>query len=60
MFLASSAASVNEWSDEYRLGRPTPKTRSAPIASEAIAATRAESMPPESPRITDLNLFFST
>ena len=38
----------------------TPTTCSGPIASTAIAATTDESMPPDSPRITDRNPFFRT
>ena len=53
-------ASSIECSDEYLLGIATPFTRLAPSASIAIAATRAESIPPESPRTTDLNPFLPT
>jgi hypothetical protein len=38
----------------------TPTTFSAPIASQAIAATRVESMPAGEPRITDSNPFLRT
>ena len=36
---------------------PTPYTFSAPIASAAIAATTAESMPPLTPSTTERNRF---
>jgi hypothetical protein len=48
-----------EWLDEYLLGIATPLTRFAPKASTAIAATRAESIPPERPRTTERNPIFS-
>ena len=38
----------------------TPLTALAPMASTAIAATSAESIPPDRPRTTDLNPFFET
>ena len=38
--------------EEYGLGMPTARTFSAPSASAAIAATRAESMPPLKPTMT--------
>ncbi len=57
---ASSAASPLEWSEEYFEGIETPYTFCAPTASQAIAATRAESMPPDSPIRTDLKPFLAT
>ena len=57
---ARSSASVRECSEEYADGIDTPYTCSAPIASQAIVATNAESMPPDNPRITERNPFFST
>ena len=48
-----------ECSDEYLLGIATPLTRFAPKASTAIAATSAESIPPDKPRTTERNPFFS-
>ena len=38
----------------------TARTRSGPSASTDIAATSALSMPPDSPRMTPGNPFFST
>ncbi len=35
-------------------------TRSGPIASAAIVALSAESIPPDRPRITEPNLFLPT
>jgi hypothetical protein len=49
-----------EWLDEYSLGIATAFTLLAPRASTASAATTAESIPPDRPKITDLNLFLST
>ena len=49
-----------EWSDEYLLGIATPFTRLAPSASTASAATKAESIPPDSPTTTLRKPFFST
>ena len=60
MASARACASSTEWPDEYLLGIATPLTRLAPSASIAIAATNAESMPPESPRTTDLKPFLPT
>ena len=57
---ASAWASSTEWPDEYLLGIATPFTRFAPRASIAIAATSAESIPPDKPRTTDLNPFLPT
>lgn len=57
---ASSAASPFEWSEEYFEGMETPYTFSGPTASQAIAATSAESMPPDSPISTERNPFFRT
>jgi hypothetical protein len=57
---ARSSASEREWSEEYDDGIETPCTFAAPIASQAIAATSAESMPPDSPRITERNPFLRT
>ncbi|CAB4588695.1 unannotated protein [freshwater metagenome] len=57
---ASSCASVREPSEEYREGIETPCTCSAPNASTATAATNDESMPPERPITTSLNLFLRT
>ena len=45
---ASAIASSRLPSDEYRDGMETPTTFSAPSASTATAATRLESMPPDS------------
>jgi hypothetical protein len=57
---ARSAASLLEWSEEYSLGIETAYTFCAPRASTAIAATSAESMPPESPKITEPKPFLAT
>ena len=57
---ASACASSTEWLEEYLLGIATPLTRFAPSASIAMAATKAESMPPDKPRTTDLNPFLPT
>lgn len=56
---ASSAASPLEWSDEYFDGMEMPYTFCAPSASQAIAATSAESMPPDSPISTDRKPFLA-
>ena len=60
MASAIACASSTEWFEEYLLGIATPLTRLAPKASIAIAATNAESIPPERPRTTDLNPFLPT
>ncbi len=57
---ASSAASSFEWSEEYFDGIDTPYTFCAPTASQAIAATSDESIPPDRPISTDLKPFFAT
>ncbi len=57
---ASSAASLFECSEEYFDGIDTPYTCSAPSASQAMAATSAESMPPDRPISTERKPFFST
>ncbi len=57
---AISAASSFECSEEYFDGIDTPYTFCAPTASHAIAATSAESMPPDMPIRTDLKPFFAT
>ena len=49
---ASSRASVMLPSEEYWLGMEMPMTFSAPRASTAMTAVRAESMPPLSPTTT--------
>ena len=59
-FSASSLASEIEWSDEYLLGIKTPNTFDLPSASTAIVATRAESIPPESPITTLFSWFLNT
>ena len=46
MATASACASSTEWLEEYLLGIATPFTHFAPSASIAMAATKAESMPP--------------
>ena len=48
-FTVSARASSIDPVEENSLGMPTPSTFSAPSASTAMAATSAESMPPESP-----------
>ena len=58
--LASSSASVTEWSELQALGMPTTCTASGPRASQAIVATRAESIPPDSPSTTDWKPFLRT
>ena len=60
MASASAWASEIEWLDEYLLGIATPLTHLAPIASIAIAATSAESMPPDSPTTTLRKPFLAT
>ena len=57
---AESFASDFECSDEYFEGIEMPYTFLAPIASAAIAATSAESMPPDNPSAIDLKPFFCT
>ena len=57
---ANRAASVFEPSLEYRDGIDTPWTCSDPSASTAIAATSAESMPPDRPMTTSEKPFFFT
>ena len=57
---AKAWASEIEWSEEYLLGIATPFTRFAPRASIAIAATSAESIPPDRPTTTLRKPFFST
>ena len=56
-FLARSTASVTEWSVENREGISMPSTFSFPRASVASAATRAESIPAESPSTAFENPF---
>ena len=51
-FRASRAASRRVAADEYGDGMVTPVTLAGPSASQATAATSAESMPPESPSTT--------
>lgn len=46
-------------SDEYMLGMEMPYTFSPPTASAAMAATSAESMPPDRPRHTPLKWFLA-
>jgi hypothetical protein len=53
----SSASSIDPVL-EYRDGIDRACTWSAPSASVAIVATKAESMPPESPTTTSVNPFF--
>ena len=60
MASASACASSTEWLEEYLLGIATPFTHFAPSASIAMAATKAESMPPDKPRTTDLKPFLPT
>ena len=55
---ASSFASSSECCDEYFPGSAMPVTLDAPIALAAITAVSAESIPPESPRQTDLKPVF--
>ena len=54
MFFAKSAASSFEPSDEYMLGMEMPYTLAPPTASAAMAATNAESIPPDKPKHTPL------
>ncbi len=56
----SAWASVFEPSEEYRLGIDTACTRSGPMASAAMRATREESMPPERPNTTSVKPFLVT
>ena len=49
-----------EWSEEYRLGIRTTCTFDGPTASAAIVAVSAESIPPDSARITERNPFLRT
>ncbi len=58
--LTRSSASLTECPEEYWLGISTTCTRSAPIASAAIVAVSAESMPPDSARITEPKPFLRT
>ena len=58
-FSARSTASDTEPSEEYRDGSDTPVTFSGPSASTAIAATRAESIPPDNATNTFSNPLFS-
>ena len=51
--LASSRLS----GDEYREGIATARTAAGPSASAASTATKAESIPPESPSTTSSNPF---
>ena len=55
-----SSASVTECSEEYRLGISTTCTRDGPMASAAIVAVSAESIPPDSARITERKPFLRT
>ena len=57
---ARSDASSCECCEEYLLGMETPYTFSPPIASAAMAATSAESMPPDMPNVTDRKPFLRT
>lgn len=57
---ASSAASSRECCEEYRLGIETQCTFAAPTASQAIAATSAESIPPDRPISTERKPFLRT
>ena len=59
-FVASSSASTTEWSLEYLDGISTTWTWSAPSASAATVATRAESIPPDRPRLTSVKPLFRT
>ena len=59
-FLASCFASSKDDSGLYFDGIATPMTRSGVNASQAIVAVKAESIPPDSPTSTLLNLFFVT
>ena len=53
---ASAWVASLEWGD----GITTQVTAAGPSASEAISATSAESMPPESPSSTRVNPFLRT
>jgi hypothetical protein len=53
---ASSCVASAEWGE----GMTTQLTRSGPSASTATSATSAESMPPDRPKTTSPNPFFST
>ena len=57
---ARSSASERECSEEYALGSAIPCTLAPPIASAAIAATTAESIPPDTPSTTERNPFLTT
>ncbi len=59
-FRASRAASLLVPLDENCDGMVTPVTLAGPSASQAIAATSDESMPPESPSTTWVNPFLAT
>ncbi len=48
---------MTECSEEYRLGISTTCTLAGPIASAAIVAVSAESIPPDSARMTERNPF---
>jgi hypothetical protein len=58
--LTRSSASLTECAEEYRLGIRTTCTRCGPMASAAIVAVSAESIPPDRARMTEPNPFFST
>ena len=51
---------MTECSEEYRLGISTTCTRDGPMASAAIVAVSAESIPPDSARITERKPFLRT
>ena len=55
-----SSASPTECSEECRLGISTTCTFCGPMASAAIVAVSAESIPPDRARIADANLFLAT
>ena len=57
---ARSDASSRECREENDDGIDTPTTFSPPIASAAITASSAESMPPDIPRTTEENPFLRT
>ena len=59
MLEARSAASSLEPSEEYMEGMEMPQTFSPPHASAAMAATSAESMPPERPSVTPVKWFLA-
>ena len=48
-----------EPSEEYMEGMEMPQTFSPPHASAAMAATSAESMPPERPSVTPVKWFLA-